>query len=435
MARLPAYVDPDGLLRYFPTERLPGEDTLSAYLLALADEAGWPLAEADRDRLIAALTRFVAGGLVRGSALPTADLSIRKLAAIDALARHGAATPAMLDSLAIEPDLWPTSAVLDWLGILTRVEGIAGAEAKRRAALGILRTRLNFQGTTLGFATERSDALWWLMVSGDSNANRLLLAVLALPEWREDVPRLVRGALGRQQYGHWNTTVANAWGLLAMEKFSAAFESTPVSGATAVGYGTTERRVTWPQPHGVAELALPWQPGRATLAVSHDGSGRPWALVRATAALPLRAPLSSGFKVARTVTAVEQHAPGRYTRGDVVRVRLELEAQSDMSWVVVDDPVPAGATIQGSGLGGQSALLAGGERRAGDAWLAFEERRFDAFRAYYRFVPKGRWTVEYTVRINNPGTFQLPATRVEAMYAPEMYGEVPNPPLGVDAPP
>jgi uncharacterized protein YfaS (alpha-2-macroglobulin family) len=49
-------------------------------------------------------------------------------------------------------------------------------------------------------------------------------------------------------------------------------------------------------------------------------------------------------------------------------------------------------------------------------------------------VPKGRWAVEYTVRLNNPGTFQLPATRVEAMYAPETFGERPNPPLTVAAP-
>jgi uncharacterized protein YfaS (alpha-2-macroglobulin family) len=34
--------------------------------------------------------------------------------------------------------------------------------------------------------------------------------------------------------------------------------------------------------------------------------------------------------------------------------------------------------------------------------------------------------VEYTVRLNNPGTFLLPATRVEALYAPEMLGECPN---------
>jgi uncharacterized protein YfaS (alpha-2-macroglobulin family) len=48
------------------------------------------------------------------------------------------------------------------------------------------------------------------------------------------------------------------------------------------------------------------------------------------------------------------------------------------------------------------------------------------YRAYYEFVPKGRFTVEYTMRLNNEGRFALPPTRVEAMYAPEMFGEVPN---------
>jgi uncharacterized protein YfaS (alpha-2-macroglobulin family) len=148
-------------------------------------------------------------------------------------------------------------------------------------------------------------------------------------------------------------------------------------------------------------------------------------MVRATAALPLDKPLSTGFKVTRTVRSVEQQKQGVFTRGDVVRIHLDLEAQSDMTWVVVADPIPAGATVLGS-LGGQSQLLKRDDQRTGWAWLAFEERRFDSYRAYYRFVPKGHWTVEYTVRLNNPGTFQLPATRVEAMYAPEMLGEVPN---------
>jgi len=35
------------------------------------------------------------------------------------------------------------------------------------------------------------------------------------------------------------------------------------------------------------------------------------------------------------------------------------------------------------------------------------------------------------VRLNNPGEFNLPATRVEAMYAPEMFGELPNASLTV----
>jgi alpha-2-macroglobulin len=434
--RLPAYMASDGLLKFFPTDRLQGEDSLTAYVLALADEAGWPLVEADRSRLIDALGRFVEGRIVRGSALPMADLAIRKLAAIEALSRYGAARAEMLDSITLEPNLWPTSAVLDWLGILKRVDGIPRAAEHREAALHILRARLNFQGTTLGFSTERTDALWWLMISADVNANRILLAVLDEPQWREDIPRLVRGALGRQRSGHWNTTVANAWGVLAMEKFSAAFESTPVSGLSDIRYGSQGSKVAWSSLSGnSAQVELPWAEERAALAVSHEGAGSPWVMIRATAALPLARPLSSGFKIRRSVTPVDRQVAGRWSRGDVARIRLDLEAQSDMTWVAIQDPIPGGATILGTGLGGQSALLRREEQREGDAWLAFEERRFDSFRAYYRYVPKGRWTVEYTVRLNNPGTFQLPATRVEAMYAPEMFGELPNEPVVVEPKP
>jgi uncharacterized protein YfaS (alpha-2-macroglobulin family) len=435
MTRLPAYLDRDGLLKYFQSDLLDGEDALTAYVLAIAHEAGWEIPDATRQRLVAALTGFVEGRIVRESALPTADLAIRKLAAIDALSRYGAAQPRMLDSVTIEPNLWPTSAVLDWIGILRRVQGVPKADEQRRAAEGILRARLNFQGTTMGFSTSRSDALWWLMISEDSNALRMLLAVLDEPAWRDDIPRLVRGALGRQQRGRWNTTVANAWGVLAMEKFSLAFESMPVTGATRIQYGPTRKLTDWSQVKGEASVAFPWLDQRVPLDVTHAGAGKPWITVRASAALPLAAPVSTGFAIVRTVTPVTQRMPGRWTRGDVARVTLELEAQSDMTWVVVDDPVPGGASLLGSGLGGQSNLLQRGERRAGWAWPAFEERRFDAFRAYYRFVPRGKWTVEYTVRLNNPGTFLLPATRVEALYAPEMLGELPNAALTVEAAP
>jgi len=431
--RLPAYMDADGLLRYFPTDRLQGDDGLTAYVLAIAQEANWPLNDADKARTISALQRFVAGKIIRRSALPTADLTIRKLAAIEALSRYAAAQPNLLDSITIEPKSWPTSAVIDWLGILTRVPGIAHADTRRDEALGILRSRLNFQGTIMSFSTERSDSLWWLMISADSNANRMLLSTLSESSWREDIPRLVRGALSRQQYAHWNTTVANAWGVLAMEKFSKAFESMPVTGATGVQYHGAKQVVVWPQPVGAAEVKLPWAPEPANLGVAHVGTGKPWVMVRATAALPLEKPLFTGFKVIRTVTPVEQRRPGAFTRGDVIRVHLDLDAQSDMSWVVVDDPIPAGATVLGSGLGGQSELSQRGEGREGGAWLAFEERRFDSYRGYYRFVPKGRWTIEYTVRLNNPGMFLLPATRVEAMYAPEMFGELPNAAVNVEA--
>jgi hypothetical protein len=337
----------------------------------------------------------------------------------------------MLNSFSIDPNLWPTSALIDWIGILKRVNGIARQGERMQEALAILRARINLQGTTMSFSTERSDALWWLMTGGDVNAARGLLATLDEAGWREDVPRLVRGALGRQLQGHWNTTVANAWGVLAMEKFSDRFESVPVGGATMASLEGREKKIDWGKAGGGGKLAFGWPQGQADLMLKHEGAGRPWATIQSLAAVPLKQPFGSGYQVRRSVTPVERKTEGQWSKGDVVRVTLELEAQSDMTWVVVEDPIPAGATILGSGLGRDSQLLTRGEQRRGWVWPAFEERRFDGFRAYYEFVPKGKWTVEYTVRLNNAGRFELPPSRVEAMYAPEMFAELPNAPVVV----
>ncbi len=426
MNQLPAHLDPDGLLKFFPGDTLKGDPTLTAYVLAVAQESGWNLPESSLGRVKEGLRNFVEGRVIRDSALPTADLALRKLAAIEALARYGEATPALLGSFSLDPNLWPTSAVIDWLGILQRVKDIPDQEKRHKEAQLILRSRLTFQGTTLGFSTEASDNLWWLMTSPDLNAVRALLTLMELPEWREDLPRLLRGALGRQKAGHWDTTTANAWGVLALEKFGKAFEATPVSGNTVATLGENALTVQWKKDAPDPSLDFQWPAASAELKLEHQGEGKPWAFLQSRAAIPLKEPLSSGYTITRTLAPVEQKQAGQWSQGDVARVRLELEAQSDMTWVVVDDPIPAGVSILGSGLGGDSQVLTEGEQRQGWVWPAYEERRFDAFRAYYEFVPKGKWVVEYTVRFNNPGTFELPPTRVEALYAPEMLGELPN---------
>ena len=104
------------------------------------------------------------------------------------------------------------------------------------------------------------------------------------------------------------------------------------------------------------------------------------------------------------------------------------------AWVVVTDPIPGGATILGGGLGRDSQIATAGQRgTTGNAWPAFEERSFEAYRSYYEYVPKGVIRMEYTVRLNNVGEFSLPPSRVEAMYAPEMFGATPNARVKVEA--
>ena len=426
MAELPSYMDGDGLVMYFPVAFIRGSDVLTSYVLSIAHEAGYSIPDDLRTKMINGLKGFAEGRIVRWSSLPTADLSIRKIAAVEALSRYGEAQRNLLDSIAIEPNLWPTSALLDWINILHGVRDIPGRDTKMKQAQNVLRSRLNFQGTIMGLSTEKSDYCWWLMVSPDTNAVRTLLMVLQFDSWNEDAPKIARGVVGRLNKGHWNTTVSNALGVLAMEKFSKKFESVPVAGVTNESLGGRNEKTDWKLLARGSTIPFAWPSNKADLVITHNGTGKPWATIQSLAAIPLKEPLSSGYKITRTVTPVQQKFPGKWSRGDVARVHLEIDAQSDMTWVVVNDPVPAGSTILGSGLGRDSTMLTKKEKEKGWASEVFRERTFEGLKVYFDYVWKGKFTVEYTLRLNNEGTFNLPQTRVEALYSPEMFGEIPN---------
>jgi alpha-2-macroglobulin len=425
MAELPSYLDSDGLVKYFPT-CIYGSPTLTSYIIAIAHEAGWIIPEETKEKMETALRNFIEGKIIRYSPIPTADLSIRKLSAIEALSRNGKAEPKLLNSISVEPNLWPTSAVIDWINILHNLRNIPSQEERLKEAEQIIRARLNFQGTIMGFSTEKTDVLWWLMISNDLNAVRIILSLLNSEKWKEDMPRMVQGALARQRRGTWDLTLANAWGVLAMEKFSKAFEAIPVTGATRAVLATQSQTTDWNTSPKGKVLQFTWPTKKEELSISHQGTGKPWATIQSLAAIPVKEPFSSGYRIKKTITPIEQKQPNQWSRGDIVRIRLDMEAQADQTWVVMSDPIPTGAIILGSGLGRDSQLLTQDERRKGWVWPIYEERSFEAFRAYYEYVPKGKWTVEYTVRLNQSGVFQLPTTRAEALYFPEMFGETPN---------
>ena len=431
---LPGYLDDDGLAAYFPPpggEAARGSDRLTAHLLALAHEAALPLPPALAQQMQDGLLAFVEGRIERRFWAPRADLEVRKLAAIGALARYGRASPRLLGSITLRPAQWPTAALLDWLGILQRVPGIAERERRLAEAQQLLRSRLAFAGTTLGFADEAGDDWWWLMDGADANALRLILAVLDDPSWQDELPRMVTGALARQRGGAWATTTANVWGVLALRGFGRRFETVPPGGRSTARLGGSVQALDWSRSPQGATLPLPWPPGASTLLLAHEGAGRPWASLQALAAVPLTQPLSAGFALTRSVSAVQQRQAGQWSRGDVVRVRLQIDASADRSWVVLSDPLPAGATVLGSGLARDSALATRAERSEGSAWVAYDERAAEAFRRYYEFMPRGRHVVEYTMRLNGAGRFGLPPTRVEVVYAPESFGEAPNAALEV----
>lgn len=434
---LPTYLDVNGLARYFPGESAgnAGSPALTAYLLDASHAAGFAVPPELAQRMERGLAAFAEGRIKPEHWSPQADIIVRKLSALEALTRRGGQPLSAISSLEIEPLRLPTSALIDWYLVVKRLPSLPERAAKLSAVEREIRNRLSYLGGRLTFTSERSDYWWWLMVSGDANAFRLIEAVIDDPAWKDDLPALVQGAMLRQQRGRWLTTVANVWATIALDRFGSKFERDAVSGSTraTLGNGAAQSFV-WPgKPDEASKLLLPW-PAKATAAdklqLTHEGSGKPWSALQVLAAVPVKEARANGLRITRDVTPVQEKQNGKVSRGDVWRVRLTVESDQEMSWVVVNDPIPGGARILGEGDGRDSHIAGMGEREGAMggklAWPTYVERTFSAYRAYYGYVPRGRFYIDYTLRLNNAGEFSLPATRVEAMYAPEVFGEVPN---------
>ncbi|NJD33829.1 MAG: alpha-2-macroglobulin, partial [Betaproteobacteria bacterium] len=432
VASLPALLDGNGLARYFVTDSVAnsaGSVTLTAYLLAVSQASGMALPAELKSRMEDGLNGFVEARFkapVWSPAQTDAQLAA-KLLALEALTRGGRKPVKAAAALEVELLRLPTSALIDWYLVVRRLGDLPQRAGKLAAAERELRNRLSYGGGRLVFSTEASDYWWWMMVSGDSNAFRLIEAVMDEPAWRDDLPKLLRGALERQVRGRWFTTTANAWAAIALERYGRSFEKEAVAGTTRASLGAGRAEHRWQGNDEAPPLTLPWPAAEGRLGIAHEGSGKPWATIQALAAIPAGAPRAFGYRVTRQVTPLQEKEAGKVSRGDLWRVTLNIDAEQDMSWVVVSDPIPAGARILGEGDGRDSRIATLDEdRRLRRIWPSFVERTFSNFRAYYEVVPKGHFSIDYTLRINNTGEFALPPTRVEAMYAPDMFGETPN---------
>jgi alpha-2-macroglobulin len=408
VAKIPAYLDKDGLLRYWPIQTMDGDEALTAYVLSIASEAGLAIPDENKNKMLAAMKSVVDGRLRRDRAWARNDKALR-VSALAALARNGAATPAMLGSIGTAPVDMPTSMLTEWM---TAIDRTAGAnKSLRTAAETVLRQRLVYEGSRLDLV-DGKDAPWWMMVSTDEMAIRALLSVLGRPGWGDEEAKMMVGVALRQSRGHWDTTPANAWGVVAARRFASLYPATAITGMTSVALGSEVKSVVWPlsdrSAGSLLGLSLPM--AKTSLVMNQASGPGPWAAVSLSAAVPLKAPLFAGYRVTKEFIPLQQEKKGQFTRGDVMKVRITVEAGAERNWVVVNDPVPPGATILGN-IGGQSQIMAGQASGGEGVYPSYIERGLDAWRGYFEWVPAGKFVTEYAVRLNGVGQFTLPPTR------------------------
>ena len=438
MSDLPTYLDKDGLAKFYPSEgETEGSSFLTAHVLRLAKALNWQIPEDSRNKMLNALQAYAEGKLSQEIYRhwiydPQFDVIQRHLEVASVLAQYGRFKPKMLDNLRLQPATWPSHLLIDWLEIVKNTPSLAKRSEKLAEVERLLKANIVQQGGTYALLKNDKERWWWYN-SNELLQARLLLAVLNDKNWQDEVPLLVRGLLRHQKNGHWQGTQSNLWANFVIKRFNENLVN--VTGQTQAQLGKEQQSFTWSQ--AKAEVNQPvvfnntegdinfaWPKQATPLTVTHQGEGSPWLRLSTAARIPITQAQNKGYSINKILVPIQQKVKNQWHVGDVVRVELSFRSEQDMGWVVVNDPIPTGAVLLGRGLKRDSQLADAGTN---NWWPVYVEYAADAYRAYYQYLPyRTSWQTVYTMRLNQAGTFNLPATRVEAMYAADVYGLSPN---------
>ncbi len=221
---------------------------------------------------------------------------------------------------------------------------------------------------------------------------------------------LVVGLVQANKNGKWYTSRTKAWVLKGLMGFAKTYEAVAVSGTTIVSTTSTTSLVNWSSASDEDQgTSAPWTGTEDTVTVGHDGQGKPWISVVAQAAVKLDAPNYQGLKVTKVVTNKSDNS-GVFSAGDLIQVDITIDSPSVQPHVALFDPIPSGANILSDGWGAYSSA----------------QKSYSGYKVYFELLTAGSVTLSYQYQLNNPGSFELPQTRVEALYEPGLFGEVPN---------
>ncbi|MER3459035.1 MAG: hypothetical protein C4309_10800 [Chloroflexota bacterium] len=117
--------------------------------------------------------------------------------------------------------------------------------------------------------------------------------------------------------------------------------------------------------------------------------------------------------------------------GDEIQVRLTIVAPHDLYYVVVEDPLPAGAEAIDASLLTTSAVgqppeltrvVPGYGPGWGWWWFSHSELRDEKVVLFATHLPAGTYEYTYTMRATLPGQFKVLPTTAYEFYFPEVFG-------------
>jgi hypothetical protein len=110
--------------------------------------------------------------------------------------------------------------------------------------------------------------------------------------------------------------------------------------------------------------------------------------------------------------------------GDLVNVRLTVDVQEDLWYVLVEDMLPAGLEALNESLATERSRTPKDQPEMPWRWWGYERKEVhdEKVTFFATYLPAGEHVFEYAARAVTPGTFSARPGEAYAMYRPEVWG-------------
>ncbi len=359
--------------------------------------------------------------------------------------------------LARAVQLFEVRHLLDHYGRATLAVALGLLEPGEKSRVNTLLSDLN--GAAIYSATgthwEEAQPDYWNMNTDIRTTATVLWAMARHNPQSDLLPNIVRWLMNARKEGHWSTTQSTAWSLMALVAYMRAtgelrgdFSYTvTLNGAVLLQGDVNAANVDESRKLTVAIAELLVEEGnrliieRLPASGSQTGEGQLYYTAHLRYFLPVEQvkALDRGIIIARQYSPVDD--PQTYVDGaqvgDVIRVKLTVIAPTDLYYVVVEDPLPAGCeavdvTLNTTSVVGEPPGVRNLTAEEEDYWyrwygwgwwwFSHSEMRDEKVALFATYLPRGTYEYSYIMRASVPGTYNvIPATAYE-MYFPEVFG-------------
>jgi uncharacterized protein YfaS (alpha-2-macroglobulin family) len=302
---------------------------------------------------------------------------------------------------------------------------------------------------------------WWSMNTDTRSTAIILDAYARLDQNNALAPNIVRWLMVARKVGHWETTQETAWALIGLTDWMKAtgelkpdYDYAVFLNNQSIGEGhISPQDVQTPINLTIAiKDLLADQANRLTFSRG-AGEGVLYYTAHARIYQPVEdlQPVDRGVIVSRRYTLASCTESDRnkcpevnqVKLGDVIRVDLTIIAPHDLYYLVVEDPLPAGAEAVDTGLATTSLLAQGatltpqpgpvgdvvGAVRADYSpfywwwnWYSRSELRDEKVVLFADYLSHGTYEYSYTMRATLAGDYKVIPTVASEFYFPEVFG-------------